>query len=117
MGATMTSSNISRSGLNANSVRQTVSAHNVANTNTDTFAKQNTSQQALASGGTSTRVDTVTLSTEAKAIAREINGAQNNVDVAEETVSQIQSRENFKQNAAVVRTQDEMQKTLLDTTA
>lgn len=113
----MTSTNISKSGLNANVVRQATSAHNTANANTDAFAKQRVSQQTSASGGTATRVDTVSLSEEAKSIAQEVEGAQNNVDVAEEAVNQIQSRQNFKQNVAVVRTQDEMTKTLLDTTA
>jgi flagellar hook protein FlgE len=111
----MNASEIARSGLQANAARQAVSAHNIANMNTDGFAKQTASQHTNSSGGVSSQVDTISLPTEAQQLAQQVDGAQNNVDLAEESVNQIQSRENFKQNAQIIRTQDEMQKTLIDT--
>lgn len=110
----MTASETARTGMQANTTRQAVSAHNTANINTDGFAKQKTQQQTQISGGVSTQVDTVSLSQEAQAISEQVAGSQNNVNQAEEAVSQIQSRTNFKQNATVIRTQDEMDKTGLD---
>ena len=113
----MNAQEIARSGLQVNEARQAVSAHNTANTNTDGFAKQATSQQATPTGGVLGQVDTLSLSAEAQQLAQQVDGAQNNVDITQETVDQIQSRENFKQNAQVIRAQDQMQQTLLDTLA
>ena len=110
----MIASETARTGLQANNVRQAVSAHNTANVNTDGFAKQKTTQQTQAPAGVSTQVDTVSLSEEAKAISEQVAGSQNNVEQVEEAVTQIQSQSNFEQNATVLRTQDEMNKTSLD---
>jgi flagellar hook protein FlgE len=116
-GVTMNALDIARSGLRANQTQLTTSAHNTANVNTDGFAKQKTNQQTRLSGGVSSQVDTVSLSDEAKSLSEKLDGPQNNVDQTEEAVHQIESQSNFKQNAQVIRTQDQMQKTLLDITA
>jgi len=113
----MNAMQIAQSGLKANSVKQSASAHNVANLSTDGFSKQNTSHKAQQAGGVSTQVDTVALSDQGKELSAQVDGPQNNVELAEEMVTQIESRENFKSNTRVIRTQDEMQKTLLDTLA
>ncbi len=105
---------IARSGLRANKAQLATSAHNTANFNTDEFAKQITSQQPRQQGGVSSKTDTVTLSTEAKSLAQNTDGPQNNVDLTAEAVHQIQSQRNFEQNAQVVRAQDQMQKSLID---
>lgn len=113
----MNAMQIAQSGLNANSVKQSASAHNVANLGTDGFSKQRSTHTEQKTGGVSTQVDTVTLSPQGKALSEQVDGSQNNVDLADEMVTQIEARENFKSNARVVRTQDDMQKTLLDTLA
>lgn len=113
----MNTFNIAGSGLRANIAQQATSAHNIANANTDGFARQRTTQSAEQTGGVSARVDTVSLSPEAQMQSETVAGAQNNVNVANEMVKQIETRENFKQNAQTVRAQDNMQKTLLDTFA
>jgi flagellar hook protein FlgE len=110
----MNALDIARSGLQTNKAQLATSAHNTANVHTDEFAKQITSQQTRLQGGVSSNIDTVTLSTQAKSLAQNIDGPQNNVDLTEEAVNQIQSQRNFEQNAQVVRTQDQMQKTLID---
>jgi len=110
----MNALDITRSGLQANKAHLATSAHNTANVNTDGFAKQKTSQQTRLQGGVSSIVDTVSLSDEAKSHAQDLEGPQNNVNLAEETVHQIQAQKNFEQNAQVIRTQDQMQKTLID---
>ena len=110
----MNALDIARSGLLANKAQLATSAHNTANANTNEFSKQITSQQTRLQGGVSSTVDTVTLSNEAKALAQNTDGPQNNVNLTEEAVNQIQSQKNFEQNAQVVRTQDQIQKTLID---
>jgi flagellar hook protein FlgE len=113
----MNAQEIARNGLHVNEVRQAVSAHNTANTTTDGFSKQTTSQQTAPTGGVLGQVDTLSLSAEVQQLAQQVDGAQNNVDITQEMVDQIQARENFKQNAQVIRAQDQMQQTLLDTLA
>lgn len=113
----MTTYSIVKSGLNANLLRQATSSHNLANTSTDGFSKQRVTQHERANGGTSTQVDTVTLSKEAQNISDNVPGPQNNVNPAMEVVSQVASEQNFKQNAKMVKTQDNMHQTLLDTLA
>lgn len=114
----MTNSSLTAlSGLQANQSRQAASAHNIANQTTDGFAKQRVTQSDQTSGGVQHQVDVVDLSAQAKQISQSIEGSQNNVDVAEEMVTQIESKSGYQQNAQVVSTQDQMTKTLLDTFA
>ncbi|MDA0710368.1 MAG: hypothetical protein O3B73_09205 [bacterium] len=113
----MINTQTSLSGLKASAAQQAASAHTMANLGTDGFAGQRTTQQSQSGLGVSTQVDTVTLSDEALAISEQVDGAQNGVDIAEESVSQIQSRENFKQNAAAIRTQDHLLQSLIDIVA
>ena len=105
---------ISRSGLTAAQKRLEVSARNTANVNSDKFNKRRVTQQERATGGTSARVDTVKLSEEAQKAAEELNGAQNNVNLVDESVERIASKHSFKNNAQVIRTKDQMDQTLLD---
>lgn len=106
---------ISRSGLRAAEMHHEVSAHNTANVNTDKFSKQRVSQQDRATGGTDARVDILELSEEAQQAAEELNGAQNNINLADEAVERIASKHSFENNAQIVRTKDQMDQTLLDT--
>ena len=110
----MNALNIARSGLQANQTQLATSAHNTTNANTDEFSKQISTQQTRLQGRVSSTVDTVSISDEAKTLAQHTDGPQNNVNLTEEAVNQIQSQKNFEQNAQVVRTQDQIQKTLID---
>ena len=105
---------ISRSGLIAAQTRVNASAHNTANTSTDKFNKQHVTQSERATGGTDANIDTVELSAEALKRAEETPGDQNNVDQVEDTVERIESEHSFKRNVKAIRTQDEMDQTLLD---
>ena len=107
--------NIPRSGLVAAERRQAASAHNTANLNTDGVSRQRVSSQARPTGsGVDTTVDTVELSDAGREIAQTVEGPQNNIDAASETVSQITARNQFTSNARALRTQDDMLGTALD---
>ena len=108
-------SQIALKGLRADQIRQTTSAHNVANQITDGFAKQRVIQNEQISGGVQSFVDKLDLSIEAQQISLETDGPQNNVDLTDEMVSQIETKMSYQQNAQVIRTQNQMDQTLLDT--
>ncbi len=107
-------SDVPLSSMRAHQRRLAVSAHNTANLQTDAFERQRITARERPTGGVQTHLDTVELSPEARQLARTVGGAQNNVDLAAETVERIASREGFKSNARTLRTQDRLMVSLLD---
>ena len=102
------------SALRTNASRQSASAHNTANLQTDGFGKQRVTSEELKTGGVRGRLDTVELSDEGRKAAEEASGAQNNVEIAEESVEQIEARHATSTNAGVIRTMDRIAQSLLD---
>ena len=132
-------STIALSGLNAAASRLQVSASNVANSQT-TGALPNADgtvpagapqaysplalvQTASAGGGVQTSITTITPSTTAvfdpQASFANQDGlvAAPNVDLAQEFVGQLLASYSFAANAAVLRADDHMTKSLIDITA
>jgi flagellar basal-body rod protein FlgC len=132
-------STIALSGMNAAARRLEVSASNVANITTTgalpnadgtvpagaprAYAPLELVQTASAGGGTQTSVTTTTPATtevfdpEASFASQDGLVAAPNVDLSQELVSQIISSYSFAANAAVIKADDRMTKTLLDITA
>jgi flagellar basal-body rod protein FlgC len=132
-------STIALSGMNAAARRLEVSASNVANVastgalpNADgrvsagaptAYAPLEVVQTASADGGTQTTVTTVTPPTTAVSDPQAPYANQDglvaapNVDLSKELVSQMIASYSFTANAAVMRADDRMTKTLLDVTA
>lgn len=104
---------IARTGLAAAGARVGRSAHNVANVNTDGFRAERVVTEEVREGGvtyTATPVETPAPTYDRD--GREVTGS--NTDVAQETVEQIGAANAFKANLAVIETDAEMQKTLID---
>jgi flagellar basal-body rod protein FlgC len=132
-------STIALSGMNAAARRLEVSASNVANVMSTgalpdvngavpagaprAYAPLELVQTASAGGGTQTTVTTATPSTTAVSDPRAPFANQNglvaapNVDLAGEMVSQLIASYSFAANAAVMKADDRMTKTLLNITA
>jgi flagellar basal-body rod protein FlgC len=130
---------IASSGMAAASLRLNVSAANVANaldtgalptatgpsaaSSPRAYVPLRVDQVAVAGGGTIATVQPVAPSSvpsyEPTAPYADPNGmvAAPNVDFASEAVQQIMARYSFAMNAAVVRTDEKMFKSLLDTTS
>jgi flagellar basal-body rod protein FlgC len=130
---------IALSGLNAASRRLQVSASNVANAQStgavpnangtvpagapQAYAPLQVVQSASAGGGVQTSVTTVTPSTttvfDPQASFANQDGlvAAPNVDLAQEFVGQLLASYSFAANAAVLRADDRMTKSLIDITA
>ena len=104
------------SGLKDSQARIQASAHNTSNVTTDAFARQAVTSAETRSGGVTSSVHTVELTAQGKSIAASLPGAQNNVNVVSETVDRIAAQRSFEANANVVRTQDQLAKSLLDLT-
>jgi flagellar basal body rod protein FlgB len=85
--------------------RQSVSAHDVANINTDGFGQYSAYQTDMNPSGT--RVSH---------IGRELNSIDrpSNTDFATEAVEQKESLNDLKANSAVIKVQDRMMGALLD---
>ena len=105
---------VSASGIRAAHEKMAASAHNTANLQTDAFERQQTSTQERPTGGVQTRLDSVELSAQAQQAAREVDGAQNDVDTASETVERISARHASRSNVEAQRAQDQLTRTLLD---
>jgi flagellar hook protein FlgE len=99
------SSSASVSGMQAAIVQQSVSAHDVANINTDGFGQYTAHQTDMKPAGT--RVSN---------ISRQPNSADNpsTTELATEAVEQKESLNNLKANSAVIKVQDRMMGALLD---
>ncbi len=93
------------SGIKAAITRQSVSAHDIANINTDGFGQYTAYQTDMRPSGT--RISH---------ISRELNSrpTPSNTDYATEAVEQKESLYNLKANSAVVKAQDRMIGALLD---
>ncbi len=90
------------SGLQAAQARLNSTAHNVANAQTEGFQRQQTTGQALPSGGVQTQTGRV---------------PQPGADLAQDTVERISAAYSFQANLKTVQTADAMLGALLDTRA
>ena len=105
------------SGLKDSQTRVRATAHNTAHASTDAFSRQQvTTVEGPRSGGR-TSVDTVDLTPQGRTIADSLPGAQNNVNLVSETVNRITAQRSFETNSSVIRTQDQLARSLLDLTA
>jgi flagellar hook protein FlgE len=93
---------IALSGMSAAQTQLNVSAHNIANMNTDGFKRQQVTQTAQAQGGVSAAVGTT-----------EVAGSALLTDV----VTQLQAKHAFIANLAVFKTHDKIAGALLDKSA
>lgn len=93
------------SGMNAAQIRQDVTAHNVANVNTDGFSRQNAIQTDATPSGT--RIAAITR------VPNE-SARRSNTDLAQATGEQIVNHNVFGANGKFVRAQDDMTGSLLD---
>ncbi|GKT23598.1 flagellar basal body protein [Acidovorax sp. SUPP3334] len=97
-------SSIAASGLRAAQVRMDVSANNVANMKTPGFKRQTVDQEAVADQG-------------GVATTRVGRAAQEGASLEADAVDQMSATYAFKANLQVLRTEDRMMGSLLDTRA
>ena len=102
------------SGLRAALTRMAASSQNVANLQTDGYAKRRTTASEGPGGGVQARVDKVALSEEGKRAAESLDGVQNDVDASGESVDMIAARSGLATNSRVLRATDRMIRTVLD---
>jgi len=105
------------SGLTAFSTQVAVTAHNVANVNTDGFKKSRTELIALESGGVRSAIQKDETAGPTILNNTGYGPAQlalSNVDLAEEAVNQILGQRGFEANIQTIKTADEMLGTILD---
>ncbi len=95
-------SSISLSGMNAAQTQLNASAHNIANSMTTDFRRQEVVQEADPQGGVNTNL--VTAADQQQAIETDI-------------VQQLQAKNAFLANLTVFRTSNQMMGTLLNTQA
>jgi flagellar basal-body rod protein FlgC len=88
---------IAGSALQAFSTSQQVTAHNVANLNTDEFKASRATFQENGAGG----------------VKATISSTQDTVDISREAVNLISNTSGFKANLTVLKAADEMTKELL----
>jgi flagellar hook protein FlgE len=101
-----TTLSIAMSGLNATSTRLNVSAHNIANSQTPEFKRQQVEQTALAEGGVSVSLGNLDAA-EASPLAT----------LADDLVEQMVAAYEFKANLKVIQTQQDLLGQWLDTRA
>ncbi|MDD2850901.1 MAG: flagellar basal body rod C-terminal domain-containing protein [Desulfuromonadaceae bacterium] len=89
--------NIADSALQAFSTSQQVTAHNVANLNTDEFKASRATFQENGKGGVNATV----------------SGTRDTVDISREAVNLLSDTTGFKANLKVLKAADEMTKELL----
>ncbi len=102
------------SGINAAFKKQSVSAHNVANLNTDGYKSSVASAQEGEHGGVKV---TISKSTEPGAVYDNGYGKvaeYSNVNYAREAVDQVNAKTQFAANLAVLKTSEEMTESLID---
>lgn len=88
---------IAGSALQAFNTSQQVTAHNVANLNTDEFKASRATFQENGSGG----------------VKATVSGTQDTVDISREAVNLLSNTAGFKANLKVLKAADEMTKELL----
>lgn len=93
---------IAQSGLQAALQRQSSSANNIANQNTEGFRRELVSQQEQSGGGTQTSVT---------------RASQAGSQLPEDMVAQMASSYSFQANLKTLKTQDQMMGSLLDVRA
>ncbi len=102
------------SGINAAFKKQSASAHNVANSNTDGYKSLVASAQENENGGVKV---TISKNTEPGAVYDNGYGKvaeYSNVNYARETVEQVSNKHLFAANVASLRTYEEMTESLID---
>ncbi len=111
-------SSIASSGLRAAQLRMDVSANNVANANTPGFKPQSVQEEAEpGQGGVSARVGRPAPATGDSASEQGGRSAPSGTSLEGEAVEQIASSYAFTANLQVLRTNDRMMGSLLDTKA
>jgi flagellar basal-body rod protein FlgC len=103
---------IAVSGLSAAAARLTRSAQNVANVNTNGYMPVSPITQPQTSGGVTTKNASSPPFPTYNSSGQTLGAS--GTDLAQETVEQIGAMNAFKANLAVIKTEDEMQRTLLD---
>jgi len=96
-------SSISLSGMNAAQTRLQVSAHNIANLNTQDFTRQEVTQSTATGGGT--------LAT----VRSSANGTGNSLET--DMVQQLEAKNTYLANLSVFKANNAMLGTLLDISA
>lgn len=104
---------IAASGLRAQSTRLAVSAHDVANVNTDGHQAQRTVLEAQPQGGVSARVEPEG-GPPPLAVRDGAEVMLSTTDISTEAVEQISAQRAFEANIAVLRAADDMDESLLD---
>ncbi len=105
------------SGLNAFSRQIEVTAHNVANVNTDGFKKSHTEFVSVETGGVLPVIQKNESAGPSILNNSGYGSAQlelSNVDLGEETVNQILAQRGFEANVSTLKTADDMLGTILD---
>jgi flagellar basal-body rod protein FlgC len=105
---------VAQSGLQLAAQRLAVSANNVANALTDGFVPSQVVAEEVAGGGVRGRVVTPNDPGVEGRIDGAIVGLSSRADLAEETVSQMQSAAAFRANLASLRTSDDLLQAVLD---
>lgn len=104
--------NSSISGIRAATNMLSVSAHNIANSNTDGYKKQRVNLRGNHGGGV---IADITESTEAGPLYKNTRGETveaSNVNYIEEVVTQIKARHLLSANAAAIKYTDKAQETI-----
>lgn len=109
----------SLSAVSAYQKKLDVTANNVANVNTDKFKKSRLNLEEGANGGVTTSLQQINTPGFPKEVIQEdgttVETESSNVDIAEEFTDMMGTETAYKANLKVVKTQDEMLGSLLDT--
>ena len=110
---------VAASGLAANSAKAAVSAHNIANINTDGYKKSRAVMESDAAGQPEVRVSESNTAGPVVQNPEGLPGREgtrelSNVDPAEEFVQMSIAGYGYRANTSIVRVQDEMVGTILD---
>ncbi|MGL1931641.1 MAG: hypothetical protein OCC45_07745 [Desulfotalea sp.] len=97
------------SALGAAGTSMAVSAHNVANINTDDFKRSRTIYNENENGGVKAVFDKVDISPEGLE-----TGQPSSTEYAEEVVAQIGATNLYSANLTAIKTEDEMNETILN---
>lgn len=115
----VTSLYVAVSGLAANAAQAAVSAHNVANVNTDGFKKSRATIEANQAGQPEVKVTESNTPGPIVSNPEGLPGGEqfremSNVDLAEEFIQMRIAEFGYKANISIIRVQDEMIGTILD---
>ncbi|VAV84292.1 hypothetical protein MNBD_DELTA01-1332 [hydrothermal vent metagenome] len=102
------------SGIAAAQRKIEVSAHNIANQDTDEFKKSRVSQQESVSGGVETSVGRVSERGHVRQTPEGDQVESSNVNIAEEMLNLMEAERSLEANIAVLETADEAERSLLD---